>query len=156
MVLNSFITTTVWLYMKIYSSIYMIQRYTPQQPSIYLIMYKERWYSMYPQEKRIWDKISESSKATILGNDKISQKCSTHVNFHDVTHGDIIKTNYYQFRFDDTTNYPSNVDPTRNNHSINGIRDDSTILINLYKRESYLLQIYGRHYLVQIHLLNRK
>ena len=70
---------------------------------------------MLSQEERvIWDKMSETSKATILGNTKTPHKPSNHVKFHYVTLGDIIKASYHQFDLVKTLmDHPSMVYLTR-------------------------------------------
>ena len=89
---------------------------------------------MSPEDKEVWDKLSEAAKATILGNAKTPQNYSSHVNFHDVTIEDIIKYSYNQFDFGDTTNGPSNVDPTGKDQFTDGSGNNSIIITNLHKR----------------------
>ena len=50
------------------TSVGIIQEYASQKQSRFSIMSKEWRYSLSQQEKVIWDKLSESAKATILGN----------------------------------------------------------------------------------------
>ena len=99
-------------------------------------MPKERWYSLYHQEKGIWDKISEAVKATILGNAKTPHEPYTYVNFHYVTRGDLIKAGSHQLYIGNTYNGPSNYDMYDKNHHTDADGDTSMILTNLYKRKN--------------------
>ena len=58
----------------IYSSIDMVQAYASQKLLSSLKMNKEQWYRISTKEILIWDKLSEASKATILGNTKTPHK----------------------------------------------------------------------------------
>ena len=60
------------------------------------------------KEKCIWDKLSEAAKATILGNAKAPHKPYTHVKFHGVTLGELIKASYHKRDFGETLNNTSN------------------------------------------------
>ena len=89
---------------------------------------------MSTEEKRIWDKLSESAKDAILSNSNTPNKPSTHVNFHDVTLGILIKDSYYHFDIGDNNNDSSNVDPTVKDKSTDVSINYSMILVNFSKR----------------------
>ena len=75
-----------------------------------------------PQEENIiWDKLSEAAKATILCNTKIPHKPYTHVNFHDVTLGGLIKASSHQFYFGDKPNKLSNDDKIGEDHHTDNV-----------------------------------
>ena len=114
----------------------MIQAYASKKRLISSIMPKERCYSLYQEEKSIWDKILEAVKATILGNSKTPHKPYTYVNFHYVTRGDLIKAGPHQFYFGKNSNGPSKYDISDKNHHTDADGDTSMILANLYKRKN--------------------
>ena len=84
--------------------------------------------------KDIWYKLSETAKATILGNSKTPHKTSTYVNFRDVALDDLIKAIFHQFDFGDTPNGPIINDLIEKYHHTDSGGDTSMILINLSKR----------------------
>ena len=86
---------------------------------------------MSQEENIIWDKLTESAKATIWSNAKTTHKPSTHVKFHDVTIGDLIKASYHKFYFVDTPNGPSNNYIIDRNHHTDNYGDTPIILTNL-------------------------
>ena len=63
------------------SSVDMIQAYASQQKSSFSRTHEKRGYRLSQEEKVIWDKLSESAKYTIEGNEKTSHYPSNHVNF---------------------------------------------------------------------------
>ena len=85
--------------------------------------------------KRIWDKLSESAKATILVNTKTPHKPSSNVNFHDVTLGYLIKDIHHKFDFSDTNNYSYSIDQTIKANYTDGNVNDAMILTKISKRE---------------------
>ena len=112
----------------------MIQSYASQQRSNFSIIPKEQWYRLSQDEKFIWDKLSEAAKATILVHSKPPLKNSTHVKFHNITLGEIIKASSHQFDFGDTPNGPSQNDIIDEGHHTDNDGDTLMIITNLSKR----------------------
>ena len=70
-----------------------------------------------------------------MGNSKIPYKPYTHVIFHYVTLGNIIKASSHQLHFGEINNDPSNVDTTFNSSYTGVSGDDDKVRINLSKRD---------------------
>ena len=68
-----------------------------------------------------------------MGNSKIPHQPSVHVNFQDVTLGDIIKVIFHQFDFWDTNNDPYNIDTTSKGNFNDGNGNDDMIISKLSK-----------------------
>ena len=110
---------------------------------------------MSKQEKVVWDKLIEASKAAILSNSKIPHNPSTYVNFHDVTLGKIIMDSSHKFDFGETPNGPSNNDLIEKDHDTDNDGDTPIILSNLYKRYMVSPEYTRRYYLTPIHILHK-
>ena len=69
-----------------------------------------------------------------MGNAKTPHTPSTHIIFHDVSLGDIIKDISHQSDFGGTNHDPSNVDTTGKDNSTHDSVNDAMILTNISKR----------------------
>ena len=103
----------------IYSSVDMVQSCASPRKSSFSRISKERCYRLSQEEKSIWDKLSETAKATILSDTKAPHKPSTHVKFHSATLVDIIKSSSHKFYFGDTPKGPFNNDLIGKYHRTN-------------------------------------
>ena len=90
---------------------------------------------MYPEGKLIWYKLSEASKANILGNSKTPHNRFTHINFHCVTLGDIIKASSHCFYFSYTNNDPFVIYPTFKDNYTSFSGNYAMVLNNISKME---------------------
>ena len=89
-------------------------------------------------------------------NAKTSHNPFTHVNFHGVNLGELIKAGSCQFGFCDTPNGPSNNNQIDENHHNDNDGDISMILTKISNRDKVFLKIEVRYYLSQTHILHRR
>ena len=87
----------------------MIQSYTYKKWSIASRIPKENFYRISPEERGIWYKILEATKATIMGNAQTTHNLFSNFNFYDVTLGGIIRASSNQFDFGGINNDYYNV-----------------------------------------------
>ena len=113
------------------SSVDLIQWYASQNCLFDSSMSKERWYGMSPEERIIWDKLSESDQASGFSNIKTPHNPSDNTYFHFVTLGDPNIPIYHQSDFGDINYDSSNVDSTHKDTSTNGDINGAVVLNNV-------------------------
>ena len=87
------------------------------------------------EEILIWYKLSESAKANILDNENTPHKPSTHINFHGVILGDLIKASSHKFDFCDNPNGQYKNDLVDKKYHTYNDGDTPMILAKLYNRD---------------------